>query len=76
MTEKLPSPCALCAGPRVFRRGVCKNCYRKLRATGIELPLADARGQTPFVQWLRGWPAAQRQKLQIAMLVLLLEEGG
>ncbi len=64
--------CTLCTTSRLYRRGLCRSCHRKLSEAGIELPPANG-GHPAFVQWLRRWPAEQQQKLKDALLLILTE---
>lgn len=49
-TDAAPAPCFFCGYPRVFRRGVCRTCHRKLSDGGLE-QLPDLRS-APGLVWL------------------------
>lgn len=38
MSEPEHEVCTLCKRTRIFRRRLCRSCYRKLRACGCPLP--------------------------------------
>ena len=45
-----PKPCGLCGGSKVFRRDLCRCCYRKLAQCGIDLPPAAKPGPSTSLE--------------------------
>ena len=77
-TEPLADPCSLCGRHLgVFRRGLCRSCYRKLSDCGLPLPCESRPGPEPFpsdellearlTRWLAQWPAVARERLALAL---------
>lgn len=62
--------CSLCGITRVFRRSLCRSCYRKCSAARIPLPRRARRGPAPWSRsehiqsWLRKWPPAALAELR------------
>lgn len=72
-----PVLCWLCGRTKVFRRTLCRSCYRKLRHCGCPMPPRGRWGgrtlEGRFATWLRLWPAPVRVAL---MRALVASEGG
>ncbi len=49
--------CAQQCGGHVYRRGLCRNCYRKFRAAGLAMPPPGKRGYAPYtlVRRMKRW---------------------
>jgi hypothetical protein len=71
ITEK--SPCALCERPdtRLFRRGLCRSCHRKLSECMLPMPPNGRWSPDPMIRlltFLRSIPPAGRLLLHQLLL--------
>lgn len=78
MSEEI-KPCALCERrPGVFRRGLCRSCYRKLSECELPLPPERQHGPPPtppgellesrLALWLARWSPDARCALARALV--------
>ena len=66
-------PCGLCGAAKVFRRDLCRSCYRKLDEQGLPMPPPSQPGPEggSLYEWLSRWsPEDLRRLLRDLMRVL------
>lgn len=68
------SPCDMCCGAlRIYARGLCRSCHRKLSDCGVPLPPPRTSGRrrepTPvrLARWVATLPAPVRAALRVGL---------
>lgn len=76
--ERAPeSPCEMCCGAlRIYARGLCRSCHRKLRDCGVPLPppRTSGRRREPTLERIARWVATLPAPVRAALRVGLATE--